>query len=29
MAGRFTYNAELGKWQVHRLNRETGTKWTP
>src|SRR5258708_3911060 len=24
MAGRFTYNAELGKWQVHRLNRETG-----
>src|SRR4051794_32997516 len=24
MAGRYNYNADLGKWQVHRLNRETG-----
>ena len=24
MAGRYAYNADLGKWQVHRLNRETG-----
>jgi Tol biopolymer transport system component/imidazolonepropionase-like amidohydrolase len=24
MSGRFAYNAELGKWQVHRLNRDTG-----
>ncbi|MGH9659893.1 MAG: hypothetical protein ACRD96_15190, partial [Bryobacteraceae bacterium] len=24
MAGRFDYNVDLGKWQVHRLNRETG-----
>jgi Tol biopolymer transport system component/imidazolonepropionase-like amidohydrolase len=24
MPGRFAYNSELGKWQVHRLNRETG-----
>ena len=24
MAGRFAYNADPGKWQVNRLNRETG-----
>ena len=24
MNGRFNYNVDLGKWQVHRLNRETG-----
>jgi len=24
MPGRFAYNTELGKWQVHRLNRDTG-----
>jgi Tol biopolymer transport system component/imidazolonepropionase-like amidohydrolase len=24
MPGRFNYNSELGKWQVNRLNRETG-----
>ena len=24
VAGRFTYNADPGKWQIHRLNRETG-----
>jgi imidazolonepropionase-like amidohydrolase/Tol biopolymer transport system component len=24
MAGRFNYNVDLGKWQVQRLNRETG-----
>ncbi|MGH9718867.1 MAG: amidohydrolase family protein [Bryobacteraceae bacterium] len=24
MPGRFIYNTELGKWQVQRLNRETG-----
>ena len=24
MTGRFNYNAELGRWQVNRLNRESG-----